>query len=196
MEEELIKIWQSSPNQERIKFEKSRLMIDVQSSIDRLHRSIKYRDLREYIAIIIVIPAIAYAAITIPHLITKVASILIIGWCLYIAYKLRNAKKQKPGAFSETYLDYLYKTREYLLIQKQVLDNVIYWYIVPGMALTMLFVMGFGITADRLKPILKSLLGNIGLAVATYYLNKRAVQKELVPRLAKIDEIIQVIEKG
>jgi hypothetical protein len=31
MEDELVKIWQSSPNTEVIKFEKSRLMVDVQS---------------------------------------------------------------------------------------------------------------------------------------------------------------------
>ena len=47
IEDELVKIWQSSPNQERVKFEKSRLMIDVQSSLDRLHRFVKYRDLMD-----------------------------------------------------------------------------------------------------------------------------------------------------
>jgi len=195
MEEELIKIWQSSPNQERAKFEKSRLMIDVQSSMDHLHRRIKYRDLREYIAIAIVIPAFAYTTYAMPYLLSKVASVLIIGWAIYIAIKLRNTKKQKPSAFTETYLDYLYKTREYLLIQKQMMDNIMYWYILPGMTLTMLFVMGFGVT-DRLKPILKMALLNVGLAIATYYLNKRAIQKELVPRLTKIEELIYVLEKA
>jgi hypothetical protein len=62
MEDELVKIWQSSPNQERVKFEKSRLMIDAQSSIDRLHKEIRFRDIKEQIAVIIVIPAFAYAA--------------------------------------------------------------------------------------------------------------------------------------
>jgi len=42
MEEELIKIWQSSPNQERIKFERSRLMMDVQSSMDDFNKKIKF----------------------------------------------------------------------------------------------------------------------------------------------------------
>ncbi len=195
MEEELIKIWQSSPNQERIKFEKSRLMIDVQSSMDRLHRSIKYRDLREQIAATIVIPAFAYSAYAIPHLLSKVASVLIIGWAIYIVVRLRNAKRHKPGAFTETYLEYLYKTKEYLLIQKQMMDNIIYWYILPGMTLTMLFVLGFGVVG-RFKPIMKMALLNVGLAIATYLLNKRAVQKELAPRLTKIEELINVMEKS
>lgn len=193
MEEELIKIWQSSPNQERIKFEKSRLMIDMQSSIDRLHRGIKYRDLREYIAIAIVIPAFAFAAVLMPFLLTKVASVLIIGWAVYIAVKLRNAKRKKPSVFSETYLDYLRKTREYLVVQKQLLDSVVYWYILPGITLTMLFVLGFGI-ADKIKFIVKFGVANVALAIATYYLNKRAVKTEIMPRLKKIDELISVLE--
>lgn len=195
MEEELIKIWQSSPNQERVKFEKSRLMIDVQSSMDRFHRSIKNRDLREYIAVAIIIPAFAFSAYFIPFTVSKIASVLIIGYAIYVAIRLRNAKKHKPSAFTETYLDYLYKTREYILIQKQLLDTVIYWYILPGVTLTMLFVMGFGITG-RLKPILKMGAINVGLAVATYYLNKRAVQKELAPRLTKVNELISLMERA
>jgi len=195
MEEELIKIWQSSPNQERIKFEKSRLMLDVQSSMDRLHRSIKYRDLREQVAVAIVIPAFAYTAYAFPPLLSKVASVLIVGWALYILIRLRNAKKHKPGAFTETYLEYLHKTKDYLLIQKQLLDSIMYWYILPGMTLTMLFFMGFGVVG-RSVQIIKYALGNVALAVATYFLNKRAVKREFVPRLAKIDELINLMEQA
>lgn len=195
MEEELIKIWQSSPNQERVKFEKSRLMIDVQSSIDRLHREIKNRDLREQLAAAIVIPVFAYYAYAIPHLLTKVASVLIVSWAVYIVMRLRNAKKNKPSAFTETYLEYLHKTREYLHIQKQLLDSVFYWYILPGMTLTMLFVLGFGV-AGRVAYIIKMALGNVALAIATYFLNKRGVKKQIMPRLVKVDELIALMEKA
>lgn len=195
MEEELIKVWQSSPNQERVKFEKSRLMIDVQSSMDDFHKKIKYRDLREQIGVALVIPVFAYSAFAFPSLVTKVASVLIVGYSLFVAIRLRNAKKHKPGAFSETYLEYLHKTRSYLLIQKQLLDTVLYWYILPCMTLTMLFVMGFGITG-RLKLLINMGLVNVVLAVATYFINKRSVKTEIIPRLAKVDELINVLEKS
>jgi len=194
MEEELIKIWQSSPNQERIKFEKSRLMLDVQTSMDHFHRKVKYRDLAEQLGVLIVIPAMAYSAYAIPHLITKLASVLTIGWAAYIFIVLRNSKKHKPGAFTESYLEYLYRTREYLHIQKRLLDNILYWYILPGAGLTMLFTMGFGLEG-RLKPILKMGVGNVVLAVASYFLNKRAVKLQILPRLTKVDELISVMEK-
>src|SRR5882724_1843165 len=104
IDEELIKIWQSSPNQERVKFEKSRLMINMQTSMDRLHRSIKTRDVREQIASLIVIPVFAFYIYYVPFILSKVASGLIILWVIYVLIRLKNAKKHKPGAFTETYL--------------------------------------------------------------------------------------------
>lgn len=194
IEDELVKIWQSSSNQERVKFEKSRLMIDVQSSMDHFHRQIKYRDLREQVAIIIAIPAFAYLAYSIPFILSKVASILIIAWAVYVFIRLKNAKKHKPGAFTETYVKYLYKTREYLNIQKKLLDNVIYWYILPGMTLIYLFVMGFIGVPGKDRYIMRMSIGNAVLAIAIYILNKSAVKKQIVPRLEKIDELIKVLE--
>src|SRR5258708_35179683 len=114
MEEELIKIWQSSLNQERVKFEKSRLMIDMQSSVDRLHRGIKYRDLGERIGAMIGMPVFAYYAYHIPFTLTKIASVLIILWDAYVIIRLRNAKKHKPSALTETYRKHLFKSRDYL----------------------------------------------------------------------------------
>ena len=194
IEDELVKIWQSSPNQERVKFERSRLMIDVQSTVDNLHRKIKYRDLREQIAIIAVIPIFAYYAYHIPFILTKIASVLIIIWGIYVFIRLRNAKKRKPGAFTETYLEYLYQTREYIRTQKQLLDSVLYWYILPAMILVLLFVAGLGIQGRLLKVIKMGVL-TAAVGVATYFLNKRAVKKQFIPRLEKIDKLIGVLEK-
>lgn len=195
MEDELVKIWQSSPNQERVKFEKSRLMIDVQSSMDRLDRHIRYRDLKEQIAVALVIPFFAYTAYEIPHTLSKIASILIIGWGMYIFVKLRNAKKHKPSAFTETYLEYLHKTRHYLEIQKELLDSVLYWYILPGITLTMMFVLGFLGIPGKSKFIINMAILNVVLAIVTYVLNKRSVKKQYTPRLAKLDELIKVMER-
>ena len=78
IEEELIKIWQSSPNQEVIKFEKSRLMLDVQSHLDRFQRGMKWLYLREALGAIIAIPIFIYFAFDIPHLISKIGAALIV----------------------------------------------------------------------------------------------------------------------
>jgi hypothetical protein len=195
IEDELVKIWQSSPNQERIKFERSRLMLDVQSSLDRLHWKIKYRDLMEQIAVIATIPVFAYYAYNIPFTLTKIASVLIILFGVYVIIRLRNAKKHKPGALTETYLEYLYKTREYLKVQKNLVDSVLYWYLLPGGVLIFLFILGPGI-AGRLPQIIKMGVITTAIGAAGYLLNKRAVKKQFIPRLEKIEELIRVIEKS
>jgi hypothetical protein len=195
MDEELIKIWQSSPNQERVKFERSRLMIEVQASMDHFHKKIKYRDLMEQLAVVIVIPVFAYYAYSIPQTLTKIASVLIIFWGIYIVIRLRNAQKNKPGALTETYLKYLYKTREYLRVQKHLLDSVLYWYVLPGFVLISMFILGFIGVPGKSQSTIKMMVGNVVLAVTIYFLNKRAVKKEFIPRLEKVDRLIIAMEQ-
>ncbi|MDO6601665.1 hypothetical protein [Arenibacter palladensis] len=192
MEDELIKIWQSSPNQERIKFEKSKLMIDVQSSLDRFHRTIKYRDLMETIPGIIIIPIFVYIAYTIPFTLSKIGAIWIILSIIYIIIRLQKAKKIRPGSFTETYRDYLIKTKEYLFIQKKLLDTVIYWYFSPIAIGIVLFSIG---AINNIKDLLVNLGGLIVSGIIVYILNKRAIKKQITPRLKKIDELLKVMEE-
>ncbi len=196
IEGELIKIWQSSPNQERVKFEKSRLMIEMQSSVDDLHRKIKNRDLREQLAALIVIPVFAYYVYLVPFLLSKIASALVIVWVVYVLLRLRKAKKHKPGAYTETYLEYLYKTRQYIEIQKHMIDSVLSWYILPGWAILNLFLSGFIGVPGKLKWIIQTEALSVVVGIATYILNKRAVKKQFTPRLEKIDELINVLKQA
>jgi hypothetical protein len=194
IEDELVKIWQSSPNQERVKFERSRLMIDVQSTVDQLHQKIKYRDLLEQLAAMAIIPVFAYYAYHIPFILTKIASVLVIVWGIYVIIRLRKAKKHKPSSLTETYLGYLYKTRAYLLIQKNLLDTVLYWYILPAIILMFLFILGLGI-AGRVVQIVQMGVVILAIGIAIYVLNKQAVKKQFIPRLQKVEELIKAMEQ-
>ena len=195
IEDELIKIWQSSPNQERVKFHKSRLMIELQSSLDRFHRTIRNRDLTETIAAITVIPIFAYYAYIIPHTLTKIASVLIGVWAVYVVIRLRKARRNKPGAFTESYQEYLYKTREYLIVQKKLLDTVLYWYLLPGFVLILLFLMGFIGIPEKHTYIIRTGTFAFVLGIFVYFLNRRAVKKHIAPRLEKVDELIKVMRE-
>ena len=195
MEDELIKIWQSSPNQERIKFEKSKLMIDVQSSLDRIQRSWKYMIIRETIAAMITIPAFIHMTYYIPYTISKIGSIWIVLSVIYILVRFKSVKKYKPTDFTETYIDYLYKTKDYLNAQKKLLDTVLYWFILPVFPGFAMVLMGFIHIPEKRKLIVITALSFVILAILIHFLNKRAVKKEFVPRLKKIDELIKVMEE-
>jgi len=195
IEDELVRIWQSSPNQERVKFEKSRLIIEVQSTLDQFHKGIKYRDLMEQIAAIVGMPVFAYYAYHFPYILTKIASVLIIFWGIFVIIRIRSAKKHKPVSFADSYLEYLYKSREYLKVQKELLDNILYWYILPAMTLMFMFILGPGVSG-RIPKLMKTGAGIVAIGIVTYFLNKRAVKKQFIPRLEKIQKLITVMESS
>ncbi len=195
MEDELIKIWQSSPKTEQIKFEKSRLMLDMQSSLDRIHRSWKYMLIRETLASVITIPIFAYVAFTHPFTLTRIGSALIVLSVIYIIFRLFSIDRQKPNNYSESYLDYIYKAKEVLNAQKKALNNVIYWYILPIYPGLIFFLLGFVHIPEKINLILSVFLTTILINIGIHFLNKWAAKKQFTPRLKKIDELIQTMEE-
>ena len=195
MEDELVKIWQSSPNQERVKFEKSRLMLDVQNSIDRFDRMVRLRDLWETSSAALVVPIFGFIAYKFPYTLSQIGCVLIMLWAVYVVIRLRGARKHKPGAYTETYLDYLYKTREHLKSQRNLLDTILYWYLIPCHIGATLVLLGFYNALGNLALLIKGEIFGFMLGVAIYITNKQAVKKTLLPRLDKIEKLIAILEK-
>jgi hypothetical protein len=196
MEDELIKIWHSSPNQERIKFENSRLILDMQTNLDRFHRAVKIRDLTEIGAAILVIPIFVYQVYAIPFPLSKIASGLIVVWVVYVIYLLRRAKKHKPGNYTETYIDYLHKSRKYIGVQKKLSNTILYWYILPSSFAAILFIIG-GHVGGRIdtRSLIIMILGIVVMGVGIYLWNKRAIRKFIIPKQEKIKELLKVMKE-
>lgn len=195
MEDELIKIWQSSPNQERVKFDKSRLILEMQSSLKRFDKLVKYSILIEQVALLIAIPVFIFYIYFVPFVLSKIASILIVIWAIWYFIKLKEWKKKKPNNLTKSYLDYLYESRNYIILLKKWGDNAIYWYILPTILSVILFLFG---------PLLEGNLNNkliaivfiaaIATGVVTYFWGKWIVKTQYVPRLKKVEELIAVME--
>lgn len=196
MEDELIKIWQSSPIEEQIKFDKSRLMLEMQSSLSRFDRLVKYGILVEQAALIIAIPVFIFYIYFVPFVLSKIALILIVTWGIWYFIKLKEWKKKKPNNLTKSYLDYLYESRNYLILLKKWGDNAIFWYILPTILSVILFLFG---------PLLEGKLNNkliaivfivaIATGVVTYFWGKWIVKTQYVPRLKKVEELIAVMEE-
>ena len=190
MEDELIKIWQSSNNQERIKFNKSKLMIELQSSLERLHRWWKYLELVEVISAIIIILAFTLITYHSPYTTTKIASVLIILFGINILIKVLGIKKFKPSDLEENYLEYLNKTKEYLEAQKKLLDTAVYWVVLPIYPILLLFFIAFWDIPEQRYLIALIYLAAIGMGIYGYFLNKRRVKNEINPRIARVNQLI------
>lgn len=195
MEEELIEIWQSSPNIERIKFEKSRLILDVQSSLDRFHKLIRFAILREQIAGILIILVFSSYVYFIPFTLTKIASLIFALFGVWYIWTLNGLKKHKPTVLSENYLDYLKSCRNYIVILKKMGDQI-HWYLIFIILGLSLFIAG---------PIIDNVLDTTKIIIAItiifctltlcYLYSKWFIKKHYVERLKKIDHLIEVIEE-
>tara|TARA_R110002050_G_scaffold280806_1_gene427881 strand:+ start:2019 stop:2606 length:588 start_codon:yes stop_codon:yes gene_type:complete len=194
IEDELIKIWQSSSNQERIKFEKSKLMIELQSSLKRLNRWWNYMELSETILAVFGVLVSTFLIFKIPFILTKIALALMIICAVYLIIKYRTVKKYQPSDLENDYLKYLKKNREYLQAQKKFLKTYFYWGILPVYPIMLLFT----ISVWEKVPIYLIVLINvatIGMGVYGYFLNKKRVKKEITPRISGINELINQLEQ-
>jgi hypothetical protein len=194
IEDELIKIWQSSSNQERIKFEKSKLMIELQSSLKRLDRWWNYLELSETFLAVFGILLSTLLLFKIPFILTKIALALMIICAVYLIIKYRGVKKFQPSDLENNYLNYLKKNRGYLQAQKKFLKTYFYWGILPVYPIMLLFT----ISVWEKVPIYMIILINvatIGIGIYGYFLNKKRVKKEINPRISGIKELINQLEQ-
>lgn len=166
--------------------------MEMNQKVKKFDSSLKTRDTLEIIAVVIVIPVMVYSSIVIPYLLTKIASLLIIPWAFFVIYKLRSIKKSKPMNLDLSFRKYLVEQRSYLKRQMNLLDNVLYWYILPPFVLSILFWLGF-----PLEPIV--FISKVGffllVSIGVLYLNKRAVKKQFKPLIKHLDETISNLEE-
>lgn len=191
IEDELIKIWQASSSQERIKFDTSKLMIELESSLGRLHRWWKYLELIEFISIGIGMFSFAFILYWVPFTTSKIASGLIILFLINILIQLFRIKKLKPTDLEENYLEYLKKTREYLEAQRRLLATSVYWVILPIFPIMFLFLVGFWEIPEKRLVISLTYVATIAMGIYGYFLNKKRVKKEINPRIDSVDELIK-----
>jgi hypothetical protein len=198
-EEKLIKIWQSSANQVRFDIEGAKLVTDVQADPKRFDSFVDKRDLGTIIPAMILIPIILYDAYTSTLIQAKIVQILLAFWLVFVIIKIQQAKKSKPAAISESYFQYLVKTREYLYNQKKLYIRVVYWFILPfvilmiAYALAPVFWMRQSIGPSIFYYVFSSICVLAGVRI--YHRSKNEFNKEVRPRIEKVDQLIKAIEK-
>lgn len=195
MEDELIKIWQSSPEVEQVKFEKSRLMLDLDHSLGRFYRWLKYAVLIEQLAAMITVPIFLYYIYWVPPSLSKIASLLIVLYIIWYMFRLKKIKGRKPESVALSYLEYLKSNRTYLKYLKDLADTMVYWYFLPLFVAVIIFISGYYLEGiiDKVKFI-KIIFSLIVFNVALCFLARWNVKRIYGPRLQKIDELIEVME--
>jgi len=98
-----------------------------------------------------------------------------------------RVRKYKVQDLSLLLRDYLIQYKHYLTKEMTLLNNVVYWYLLPSAVGLLLFF--YGIRPDVIKTLQ---LFSIVLVVffIIYYLNKKAVKEDIEPLLQKLEESI------
>lgn len=192
LENELERIWQNSTKEEVVKFNKSKLIIELDSQLKSFDRSIKNRDRREIIAAAIIIPIFGIGALFLPGILLKIGSMFIASFGILVIYMLRRVKKYKADNFSLPVKEYLLKHRQYLIKERNLLNNVLYWYILPPLIGVILFFIGC-----KLKGYILIILILIVFAfnAFAYFINKMTVKKDFDLLIKRIDLSIHDLEK-
>nr|WP_299068573.1 hypothetical protein [uncultured Allomuricauda sp.] len=201
IENELIALWQSSPKHERIKFEKSKLMLDVQSSLDRFDKTTRFWDFTEIGLAAMMVPFFAYQAYRLPNTLAKSGAILIAIWCLCVIYNVLKLKKTKPRE-ANSYLEYLKQGRKYIQNHISLSNTLLYYYVLPCLIGVVMIMIGkLDLLAKSWSQIANTKMVWISVSVFILIgvfanqLNKWVVKKEFLSRLKKVDKLIRLMEE-
>jgi hypothetical protein len=194
IEDELMNIWQSSSNQERLKFEKSKLMLELKSSLGRLDRWWKYLERVNIVSALICIPVFMFAVYWAPYIFMKIGSVLVIFWCIYIGIRMSSVKKFKPSDLEGNYLQYLEKTRTYLLAQKKILETPLNWQTLTLYPIIMLFFIDLWEKPMARYIGVGAFLALVGVGIYEHYRSKRRVINEINPRIASVEALINELK--
>ncbi|MFY0592971.1 hypothetical protein [Roseivirga sp.] len=208
VEQELKNIWRNSSQMERITFDISRLLSDLNKRAKRLDQVIKNRDRREIAASIFGIAMFSYFAFAIPFLVTKIGAVLSVAWFVYIIFKFRHNRKTKaPVDLTLPYKEQLHRQRKNMEQEAAFLNSVLYWYVLPPLLANLIFIYGIGDPAvydwdpgffDFMPFTMKGKL-SMSISVTLFsafvvWLNKRAVKKTLTPIIEEINRIETQLE--
>ena len=191
-EHDLISIWKSSADKERITINEEKLMSELTINMKKFDKKVFYRDLREIIIAIIMLPIFVFIAYAIPMILSKVGAIILSLWCIYVIYYLRKNNKQNPNLDQLPNKEYLTEKRAFLLNQYNLVNGALYWYITPFCIGTLFFINGVDL------PLGKSILFNgiiIAMSAVIYFMNKKAARVNIQPKIDEVDHLISELNK-
>ncbi|MEM6801543.1 MAG: hypothetical protein AAF696_09065 [Bacteroidota bacterium] len=185
MEQELKDIWKQATYEELVSLDQEQLIRDMKEEHLKLEQEIRKRDRREISIAMLMMPCCLAAAFLFSSILSKVGAILMIPALGLVIYRLKALRKYEPTAFSESTNDYLHKLKIYYSMQRDLLKEVAYWYLIPIFICISMIYLGFSRSPmDKFVPI--AVIASSYIVI--YFINQSAVKKKYDPFLEEIDE--------
>ena len=209
LEQEIKDIWSNSSRTAKISIDTNQLVEELNTKVDTIQKKIRIRDNTEIYASVFGILIFGYLSYEIPFPITKAACALSIIWFVFVIFKFRKSKIQNAKSNLHLSLtEQLEQQKVTMKLQLDLLDSATYWYTIPPFIINLIFIFGLenpsdynwtNSIAENILPLSMNLkIGTIiGLAMfyaLTFWLNKRAIIREIKPLLNNIKTVEQQIK--
>ena len=113
---------------------------EVRKGAVKFYRYIKWRNAAEYAACVVVVIAFGAYVFTLPHLLQKIGSALVVVATFYVAWQLHHRASAEPPEKAGT-MPILAFARAQLVRQRDALRSIFWWYMLPflpGLAMVLL----------------------------------------------------------
>ncbi|MCJ8318616.1 MAG: hypothetical protein MJK12_03225 [Colwellia sp.] len=167
------------------------VIANLEKQTTKIDKEIKRRDLLEISIAVLLIPFWIYGLTNTVGIMQTMGLITAIISCIYIPYKLLNARKVS-AVKSSSIKDFLIREKQKVEQQKQLLESIVWWYLAPLTLSIILITLGSTATETSMFTIndylQKYYFFLALLVVGVYFLNKRAAKKKFTPLLENIEQ--------
>jgi hypothetical protein len=192
LEQEIKNIWKNSGREDKIKLDKTILLLELDKKLSSFERKIKHRDRREIYAGLFLIAAAILGIFLTSDPVTKIILFLVIPYVLFVIRKLLSVKKHQVKDMSLSVIDFMRNYKFYLQKEMALLRTVFWWYILPLLILYSAFI--FNVSTTTLYLLTHIIVG-IAASALIVYLNLSAVKNYFKPLILNVDKAIEELEK-
>lgn len=177
-------------DKDKLNLQSPNLEMNMELEINKFEKRVNHRDRKEiYTAGGLILLFTVIAIINKGYM--RIGSILLIVYFIWVIYYLTKAKARKPiFSISKSIKDQLIEYKSYVVLQRNLVSNVLYWYILPVIPGLVLFSLSF----DSPISIAGAWLIHILVLSYVYRLNKRAAKENYDFLLKRLNQAIINLE--
>lgn len=177
-------------DKEKINFQSPNLKMNMEQEIIKFEQRVNARDRREIITASILVILFTIIAIMNEGSM-RIGAILLIFYFVWVIFYLTKAKNQKPTfSISKSIKNQLIEYKSYVVVQRNLVKNVLYWYILP------IFpgVIFCNLNMESRVLLVGTVIFNILLLTYVFRLNQRAAKENYDGILKNLDDAILNLE--